>query len=434
MGRKLVIIGAGSSYTPELLDGIMQRNDNLNLTRVALVDIPEGIERAGINTDLGRRIFKKNGTKCEIELFSDRRKALKDADFVISQIRVGGYAARILDEKICLDMGIVGQETTGGGGFMCALRTVPVALQIAKDIADVCPDAYLINFTNPSGIVTQALARYSNIKNVGLCNVPINMQSNVAGILGKPFKETICNFVGLNHLSFINSVKIKGSDEELLPCVLEKVIKDPTIMHHTIGKPGIDRLIDTIKLIPSYYLSYFYFENEMFNEIFNDYKQSGQTRGTKVREIDVELFKKYADPNLCEKPKELESRGGSLYSTAALDIVEALLSEDEIELVINVVNNGSIPDLCDEDTVEINCKISKHGIKPKKNKPLSPYIAGLIKTMKQYESLAVDAAVNRDRSQAMGALMNNVLIRGFNNTEKLLDEFEKNFSKYLVFK
>jgi len=172
----------------------------------------------------------------------------------------------------------------------------------------------------------------------------------------------------------------------------------------------------------------------MFNEIFDDYKESGETRGVKVREIDVELFKKYADPNLCEKPKELESRGGALYSTAALDIVEALQSETEVELVINVVNNGSIPDLSDEDTVEINCKISKHAIHPVKNKPLSPYIAGLIKTMKQYENLAVDAAVKRDRSLALGALLNNILIKGFNNAEKLLDEFEKNFSNYLTFR
>lgn len=420
--RKLVVIGAGSAYTPEIIDEIIRRNDRLNIREIALVDIADGQERAGIILEMTKRMFRKAGISCRVMLTLNRREALPGADFVISQIRVGGWQARAEDEHIGLRLSLIGQETTGCGGFMNAVRTIPEALAIANDISELCPDALLLNFTNPSGIVTEALLRYSSVNTIGLCNVPINMKADAAGALGVSFDDIRCTFGGLNHLSFMLSAESHGSS--VYDCLLSRLSLDPTSMKNIPKVAGTDRLIHALGLIPSPYLQYFYFEQEMLWKELDELSASGTTRGEQVERINQELFRIYAQKETNEKPARLSERGGSLYSRAAMNILEASLSEEPKELTINTLNRGAIKDLPDDAGVEITCKVSRHGIQRPDIGKLPSKIAGLVHQVKCYETLTVDTAVRSDKSLALQALICNPLIHGFSNAEKVITAME----------
>jgi 6-phospho-beta-glucosidase len=239
---KLVVIGGGSSYTPELVDGIIKRNGILPINELVLVDIKDGLEKVEINYNLINRMFKKAGMDVKTSYTLDRRSALKDADFVVTQFRVGGLEARAKDEKIPLKYGIIGQETTGPGGFAKALRTIPVMLEICRDIEELCPNAWLINFTNPSGIVTEAVHKHTNVKCIGLCNVPINMENAVVKEAGVDPKRIHCRFVGLNHLSFINHVYFDGTD------IIGQILKSPSVAGEIVKNiPNINFASEFIK-------------------------------------------------------------------------------------------------------------------------------------------------------------------------------------------
>ena len=421
-GRKLVVIGAGSAYTPEIIDEIIHRNDRLNIREIALVDIPAGSGRAEIILGMAERMLKKAGVDCRVELTLDRRAALPGADFVISQIRVGGWQARAEDEHIGLQLGLIGQETTGCGGFMNAMRTIPEALAIAKDIAELCPDAILLNFTNPSGIVTEALLRYTPVYTIGLCNVPINMQADAAAALGLGFEEVRCVFGGLNHLSFMLSAESHGSS--VYELLLHQLSTDPTTMKNIPKVAGTDRLIHTLGLIPSPYLQYFYFEPEMLEKELDELAKSGTTRGEQVEKINQELFRIYAQKETDEKPSRLSERGGSLYSRAAMDILEATLGEEPKELTINTLNEGAIEELHDYAGVELTCRVSRHGVQRIKIGRLPSKIAGLVKQVKCYENLTVEAAVLGSKKLALQALNCNPLVHGFTNAEKVIAAME----------
>lgn len=427
--KKLVIIGGGSSYTPELFEGIIQRNSVLGFTEITLVDIPEGMKRAEIILDLGKRMFKKHGIACHLELTDKRREALKDADFVISQIRVGGSAARISDETIGLKTGIIGQETTGAGGFMNAMRTIPEAVAIARDVEELCPEAWIVNFTNPSGVVTEAILKYTSAKSVGLCNVPVNMQFDLAKLLRVEPNDIHCRFVGLNHLSYIVAVEIDGKD--VLSEVIDQIGDNATLMKNIPKVEGVGELIKTLRLIPSPYLQYYYFENEMLKKQQMELEQTGKTRGMLVREIDNKLFEKYSCPETDEKPEELSQRGGSLYSYAALNIIEALMSEQPVELVVNTTNDGAISNLLDSDVVETNCYISSKGIKPIYYGDMPQQITGLVQTVKQYERMTVKSAITRDKMLAIQALLNHPLIKGYKNACRIVEQAQKTYPQYI---
>lgn len=417
---KLVIIGAGSAYTPEIIDEIIQRRDTLRVTDISLVDIEEGIERASVIRDLSARMFKKAGLDCLISLTQNRREALKDADFVISQIRVGGWRARAEDEKIGLSLGLIGQETTGCGGFMNAMRTIPESLAIAKDMEEICPDAILLNFTNPSGIVTEALLKHSSIRTIGLCNCPINMKRDAAKVIGAEQKDLNCVFGGLNHLSFMLSANFAGQD--VYPELLEKLSRDATVMKNIPKVSGTDQLINCIQLIPSPYLQYYYFEPEMLEKEMEELEKDGKTRGDKVEDINRQLFAIYADTGLCEKPKQLSERGGSLYSYAAMNILEACLSDEPWEMTINTLNMGAISDLDDDAGVEMTCRVSKNGIERLTIGSLPAHVSGLVQMVKRYESLTVEAAVTRRKETALRALLSHPLIHGFGNAQRVLEK------------
>lgn len=423
MSRKLVIIGAGSAYTPEIIDEIIRRNAVLKLNRIVMVDIESGLARAKIICSMARRMFAKAGVSCDVSLMTNRREALLDADFVISQIRVDGWQARAEDERIGLSLGLIGQETTGCGGFMNAMRTIPMALAIAHDVEEVCPKALLVNFTNPSGIVTEAIALHSGVRVVGLCNVPINMHRDASRALGIPEDTLRCRFAGLNHLSFMYEAKAEGRD--VYHELISRLRMDHTVMKNIPKQEGCGRLIEAIGLIPSPYLQYYYFEPEMLEKELKELREDGKTRAGKVESINEQLFELFADEALDVMPALLSERGGSLYSRAAMDIIEAFLANEPREMAINIINGGAVTGLDDDACVEVSCMVSRNGVERLPAVTLPSHVSALINQVKAYEHLTVEAAVTRDRKLALRALLNHPLVHGFINAEKILDSMDR---------
>jgi 6-phospho-beta-glucosidase len=429
---KLVIIGGGSSYTPELLDGLVQRREQLPVGEIVLVDIPAGREKAEIILGLARRIFAHADYPARIRLTFNREEALAGADFVITQIRVGGLDARVLDEKIPLQYGLIGQETTGAGGFAKALRTIPVILEIAHEMERLCPTAWLINFTNPSGIVTEALHRHSTIRSVGLCNVPANMAAEAAHALGLEPQDLYIEFVGLNHLSWIKEIWHQGRP------VLKDLIAGtagaglaPSIVRNIPALEESQELVRSIGMIPSPYLQYFYREHKMLEEERESVASGKGVRGEQVKRIEEALFALYRDPNLCEKPEQLSQRGGALYSQVALSLITSLLSAEGAIHVVNTPNNGAFPELPREAVVETNCLVNAAGIRPLTSGSLPLAVRGLVQQVKSYEELTVQAAVTGSKDTALAALMANPLVHGYDNARNLLDHLLTAHRQYL---
>ena len=416
---KASVIGAGSTYTPELIEGFINRRGSLNFQTFYLMDINrEKLETVG---GLAKRMLASKGFTGKIVLTQDLDEAIAGADYVFAQIRVGGLSARIKDEKIPLKHGLLGQETTGMGGFMNALRTVPVMLNIAKRIEALAPDAWLINFSNPSGIVAEALLNYSKVKMIGLCNCFVNMKAEIAQNIGR--SDFDYEYIGLNHLSWITSVMADGKNmlEQLGQLAGAKFKNIPDVNYD-------DELLAAIPAIPSYYLSYFYLRDEQLQKCLSAEK----TRGEVCVEIEQALAEKYKNPDLKEKPKELEERGGALYSTAAVSVVDAIENDKNEYHVVSVKNNGAVPFMADDDIVEIKCTVNRTGAIPVPVlNPEIPYIKGLMQAVKAYEKLTVKAAVNGSRKDALAALMVHPLIGDYHKAKAVLDEMTHANAEFL---
>ncbi|MDR0463755.1 MAG: 6-phospho-beta-glucosidase [Treponema sp.] len=407
---KAAVIGAGSTYTPELIRGFIDKRDTLNFQSFYLMDIDK--EKLDIVGGLAKRMLFSIGFKGEIVLTSDIDEAVKNADYIFAQIRVGRMEARIRDEKIPLKHGLLGQETTGAGGFMNALRTIPVMLDIAKRIEKLSPNSWLINFSNPSGIVAEALMNHSNVKMVGLCNCFVNMKAGIAENVGR--EDFDYEYLGLNHLSWITSVTVDGKN------VLEKLGKSAGAKLKNIPDVDYDdELLEAVPALPSYYLSYFYSRDQQLNKCL----KAEKTRGEICVGIEDALIEKYKNPDLKDKPKELEERGGALYSTAAIAVVVAIENDKNEYHVVGVKNNGAIPFMADDDVVEIKCMVNRNGVTPIPVKdPQNHFIKGLMQAVKAYEKLTVAAAVNGSRKDALAALMIHPLIGDFQKAKAVFDE------------
>lgn len=428
---KLTVIGGGSSYTPELADGIIKNYATFPVKEIALVDINEGWDKVQIICSFLKRIFKRAKLPVEVYCTLDRRIALKGSDFVISQFRAGGLDARSNDEKIPLKYGIVGQETTGPGGFANALRTIPIALAICKDIEQICPDAWLINFTNPSGIVTEAINKYSKVKCIGLCNVPINMEREICKCLGASKSRVQCQFAGLNHLSFIGRLFVEGEDL-LLKRNSSQFLKN-RIVKNIKGSEIPADFVNSLGFIPSPYLKYFYLKDDMLREEMDKFNALGITRADEVKEIEMRLFDKYKDINLIEKPEELAERGGALYSEAAVCLMNSIWNDKRDVQVVNTLNRGCIPELPDDVVIETNCLISRTGAAPIVYGYLPDAIKGLVHQVKAYEQLTIEAAVTCDKEKAVIALANNPLVLDVKKAQDIFIDILKTNMKYLNF-
>lgn len=409
------IIGAGSVYTPELIEGLANNKEKIPVKNITLFDIDE--ERLEIMKEFCKRYVEHLGLDATVTSTTDRKEAIVNADFINTQIRVGGNKARVQDEKIPLKYGIIGQETTGPGGFMKGLRTIPVLIDIARDVEKYNPDAWIINYANPAGLVTEAVNKYTNAKIVGLCAGGMRPQQRVSKALGVDRNKVKYDLVGLNHMHFAYNIKIDGrplTDEEF-----DKVSE-------TVEMVSPD-MIRELRMIPSSYTMYYYHTSKKLKEL----KEAPLTRGEQVLALQDDIFKAYADPNVCTKPELLKKRGGGGYSEIAIGTMRAIHNDENAWIVVNVPNNGTIPMLPDDAVIETPCLIDKTGIKPLNVGKLPSAVWGMIAAVKNYEQLAVEAAVHGDRNQALLALMAHPLVRDYDIAKPMLDELLEANKEYL---
>ncbi|MGW9327881.1 6-phospho-beta-glucosidase [Streptomyces koyangensis] len=407
---KLTVVGGGSTYTPELIDGFARLRDTLPLTELVLVDPDAG--RLELVGGLARRIFARQGHPGTITTTGDLDAGVEGADAVLLQLRVGGQAARQRDESWPLECGCVGQETTGAGGLAKALRTVPVVLDIAERVRRTNPDAWIIDFTNPVGIVTRALLQAGH-KAVGLCNVAIGFQRKFARLLDVAPAEVHLGHVGLNHLSWETSVRLGGpTGEDVLPRLLTDH-GDTLAADLHLPRPLLDRL----GVVPSYYLRYFYAHDVVVDEL-----RTGPSRAEKVAAMERELLELYADPALDEKPELLSQRGGAFYSEAAVDLAAALLGRGGSPLqVVNARNDGTLPFLPDDAVIEVQAEVGPEGARPLAVPTLDPLHSGLVQHVTAYEDLALRAALEGGRDRVFAALLAHPLIGQYDQAETLTD-------------
>lgn len=428
MAMKLVVIGGGSSYTPELIEGVINHQKSLPITEVVLADIEMGREKLFINTEFTRRMIKKAGLSIEVKGTLDRKEALFGADFIITQIRVGGLDARERDERIPLKYGMIGQETTGIGGCLKALRTIPVILDICKDIEKLCPEAWLINFTNPSGIITEAVLKYTNVKCIGLCNCSINMQYDAANRLGADPEDLDCRFIGLNHLSVMNHAYLSGEDK--IKDVLN-VFNRESVVKNIEKNEEMDEIAKALGCMLSPYLQYFYLEKKMFHEERQQALGLLGTRANQVKKVEQELFLKYQDENLKEKPEALSKRGGARYSQAAINLIDSIYNDTKDLQVVDVQNQGLIPQLLEDAVIETNCVIGKDGAKPLRDTQVPREVLGLICQVKSYENFTIEAALSGDRNKAFLAFLNHPLVHDAVDAKGALEEMLEANREYL---
>ncbi|MDI2129818.1 6-phospho-beta-glucosidase [Yinghuangia seranimata] len=396
---KLVVVGGGSTYTPELADGFARLRDVLPLEELVLVD--PASERAELVAGVVRRMLARHGHPARVVVTDSVEKGAEGADAVLLQLRVGGQAARLGDETFPLECGCVGQETVGAGGLAKALRTVPVVLSVAERVRAVAPDAWIIDFTNPVGIVTRALLDEGH-RAVGLCNVAIGYQRRIAELLGVPADQVSLDHVGLNHLTWERGVRVRSgalAGRDLLP---ELLASHGAELASGLGVP-LDLMV-RYGAVPSYYLRYYWGHDAVVAE---QRAAGAVSRASAVAEVEAQLLTAYGDPTLDTKPELLSQRGGAFYSEAAVELLAALLGSaaDAPPLVADVRNNGTFAGLPDEAVIEVPCRVTVDGPVPVALEPLGPLHAGLVAHTAAYEELALDAALRGGRDRVFDALL-----------------------------
>ena len=404
---KIAVVGGGSTYTPELVSGLAGERDRLDVAELVLQDIDH--ERLEIVGGLAGRMLARGGFSGDLTLTDDLDRALDGADFVLVQIRVGGQQARLSDETIPLACGCVGQETTGAGGLAKALRTVPVVLSIADRTRELAADgAWIVDFTNPVGIVTRALLDAGH-RAVGLCNVAIGFQRTAARMLGVEPARLVIDQVGLNHLTWVRAVLLDGKN----------VLTD-LIANHGEDLAGSSHLpreaLEELGAVPSYYLRYFYAHDAVLAE-----QRRGVPRAAEVAEIERGLLDLYRDPALVEKPALLEQRGGAYYSEAAVGLIASLVAGNGEVHEVDLRNEGTLQGLADDDVVEVPARVSPDLIEPLPQKPLAPELLGLVQHVAAYERLAVRAALSGESADARKALLAHPLIGQWDVASELIE-------------
>ena len=403
---KLAVVGGGSTYTPELVAGLARERERLDLRDLVLQDIDP--ERREVVGGLAERMLRAAGHDGKLSVTDDLDAAVEGASFVLIQLRVGGQDARLSDETIPLACGCIGQETTGAGGLGKALRTVPVVLQIADRVRELAEqDAWIVDFTNPVGIVVRGLLDHGH-RAVGLCNVAIGFQRAIAQLLGIEPHRVLIDQVGLNHLTWVRAVRVDGDD--VLPELLAERAED-----FALDFPAA--LLQRLGAIPSYYLRYFYLHDNILER-----QRVEKPRAAEVAEIERELLELYRDPNLTTKPKLLERRGGAYYSDAATQLVASLATGDGDVQVVDIRNGGTLAGLADDDVVEVPARIGADGPEPLAQPPLAPELLGLVQHVAAYERLAVQAATTGDRELVFKALLAHPLIGQTPQAEELAEK------------
>ncbi|HYF79630.1 MAG TPA: 6-phospho-beta-glucosidase [Symbiobacteriaceae bacterium] len=414
-GLTICIIGAGSSYTPELIEGFSLMRESLPVREIRLMDIDT--HRLEIMEGFVRRFAAHMNFPVTITATTDRRRAIEGADFINTQIRVGGNAARVKDEKIPLSYGLIGQETTGAGGMMKALRSIPVMLDIARDVERYSPNAWIINYTNPTGLVTEAITRHTKAKIAGLCSGGLFPQQWTARALGVPKESVRYDYVGLNHMNFAYNVTVDG--RPITDAEFDLIADRVWSVDHD--------MIRQLRVLPSPYLQYFFHTTQRVKEM----RQAPRTRGEEVQLLEKEVFAGYQDPEGHTKPEALKKRGGGGYSEVALSIMKAVASRSDVWAVVNVPNQGTVRFLPDNAVIEAACIVNSAGIKPVAIGEVPNAVWGLVSAVKNYEQLAVDAAMTGDRRTALLALMAHPLVREYEVAVPLLNDLLEANREYL---
>jgi len=417
MGVKVVVIGGGSTYTPELIEGLANRADRLPIDELVLHDIDA--ERLSVVGGLAGRMLKRVGWGGRLTLTGDRSAGLDGADFVLVQLRIGGQAARLIDESLPLRFGTIGQETTGAGGFAKGLRTIPVVLELAEEMRRLAHDeAWIVDFTNPVGMVTQALLDDGH-RAIGLCNVAITLQRHLAERLGVEPDRVELDHVGLNHLSWVRALRVDGVDRlpELLASQADSIAEEMDLPVDAFRRTGA---------VPSYYLRYYYAFAETLEK-----QRKGPSRAETVAGIEGQLLEMYRDPSLDEKPALLADRGGAFYSEAAAQLLASLYDGRGDIQVVDVRNDGSMADLPDDAVVEVPARIDRDGAHPLPVGALTDEMRDLVLQVKAYERLAIRAARSGDRGDALAALSANPLVGPYTDPEPLLDATLEASRRYL---
>lgn len=430
-GIKIVTIGGGSSYTPELMDGFIKRYHELPVREIWLVDVENGKDKVEIDAAMARRMWEKAGYDVKIYTTLDRREALPNADFVTTQFRIGFLEARIKDERIPSYYGMLGQETNGAGGIFKAFRTIPVILDIVEDMKELCPNAWLINFTNPSGMVTEAVVKYGNWdKVVGLCNVPVIAMMKEPIAIGYDSKDLVYQFVGINHFHWHKVYDKEGKDitQKVIDAMLEG--KDIGLPANIANVPFFKEQIEQMQMIPCGYHRYYYRSQEMLEHSLEEYKTVG-TRGQQVKETEERLFKLYENPDLDTKPEELSLRGGAYYSDAACECINSIYNDKKTHMVVSTKNRGAIPELPEDCVVEVSSIITAKGPMPIAWGKLPSAQRGWLQCMKAMEECTIEAAVTGNYGLALEAFSLNPLIPSGKNAKEVLDELLIAHEKYL---
>ncbi len=432
---KIATIGGGSSYTPELIEGFIKRKDKISISELWLVDIEEGREKLEIVSGLAERMVKANNLDWKIYATLDRREALKNADYVTTQYRVGLLDARIKDERIPISYNMIGQETNGAGGIFNALRAIPVIKDVIDDMKDLCPDAWLINFANPSGMVTEAAINYCGWERaIGLCNVPIFMERKESEALGLSNDDDLCfKFAGLNHYNYHKIWNREGED------ITEQLIELFYSPDSTANPEAIKNISDfkfnfsSLKgtgYLPSPYLRYYYLTNEMLEEDLEVYKNHN-VRGEEVKRIEDTLFEMYKDPKLNHKPELLSKRGGAFYSDVACEVITSIINDSRKLMSVNTKNKGSITDLDYDAVVEVTSVITSHGPEPISWGPFTPIAKGLLQNLKAMEILTVEAALEGNYEKLVQAFILCPIITSGGKAIDMLNEMLVANKKYL---
>ncbi|MCL2560493.1 MAG: 6-phospho-beta-glucosidase [Turicibacter sp.] len=450
-GVKIVTIGGGSSYTPELMEGFIKRHAELPVKELWLVDIEEGREKLEIVGKLAQRMVKAAGIDCTVHLTLDRREALKDADFVTTQFRVGLLDARVKDERIPLKYGMIGQETNGAGGIFKALRTIPVILDIVEDMKELCPNAWLVNFTNPAGMVTEAVSRIGKWDRVvGLCNVPIMcemiaefaLNGGEGGMMAffkekEKFsinmdKDLFFRFGGINHLHWHRIFDQHG--EERTMEVLDKIYgaseAESGVANINPMKFPYEQIKD-LGMMPCPYHQYYYTTGEALERELADVESGKGTRAEQVKKVEAELFEIYKNADLHEKPAQLSMRGGAFYSDAACEVINSIYNNKGTIMVVSTKNNGTMPDLHPDSVIEVSAYITAAGPQPIQFGHLPPSARGLLQQMKAMEELTIEAAITGDYGKALQAFTANPIITSGQKAKDLLDEMLEAHKEHL---
>ena len=429
-GLKIATIGGGSSYTPELMEGFIKRYEELPIKEIWLVDVEAGREKQEIVGAMAQRMWDASPYDVKVHTTLDREEALKDADFVTTQFRVGQLNARIKDERIPFSYGLLGQETNGAGGMFKAFRTIPVILDVVEDMKRLCPNAWLINFANPSGMVTEAVLRYGKWDRViGLCNVPVMAKMTEAIMLDRPVEDLIYKFAGVNHFHWHKVADKAGND--VTPLVIDKLYQEDNGLPKNIhGVPFYRELLDQMNMIPCGYHQYYYRAEEMLAHGLEEYATVG-TRAEQVKALEAELFELYKDPALNYKPKQLEERGGAYYSDAACETIASIYANKNTEIVVSTRNDGAVPDLPADCAVEVTAYLGAQGARNVAFGPLPTAERGWLQVMKAMELLTIEAAVTGNYALALQAFTINPLIPSGATAKQVMDELFVAHKAYL---